>query len=115
METVKLNDSEFYIELPNGKRALLKFEVIEELRIMRLLHTYTPPQFRGRGLGEMLVKAAIEDARRRGLKIEPVCSFSIYYFAKHPEDREILVDWMKGKSEEELESLYEYYYSLERR
>jgi len=41
MEEVRLEDSTFYIELPGSKRALLQFELLRELNVMRLLHTYT--------------------------------------------------------------------------
>lgn len=111
---VKLEDSTFYIELPGGKKALLQFELLKELGVMRLIHTYTPRQFRGRGLAEKLVKQAIEKARKEGTKIEPVCSYSIYYFIHHPEDRDVLVEWFRNKSDAEMKALYEYYSALER-
>jgi len=114
MEEVRLEDSTFYIELPGSKRALLQFELLRELIVMRLLHTYTPRDFRGRGIAEKLLKAAVEKARREGLKIEPVCSYSIYYFLSHPEDRDVLVEWFRSKSDSEMKALYEYYHALER-
>ena len=38
-------------------------------------HTEIDPPLRGRGLGEELVRAALEDARARGLRIVPDCPF----------------------------------------
>jgi len=37
-------------------------------------HTEVPPADQGQGHAARLVKEALEDTRRRGLKIEPACS-----------------------------------------
>jgi len=50
-------------------------------------HTEVPPQLGGRGVGGKLIHAALADARARGLKIVPRCSFVAAYIAKHPEFR----------------------------
>jgi predicted GNAT family acetyltransferase len=38
-------------------------------------HTEIDPAFGGRGLGKLLVTAELEDARRRGLAVLPVCPY----------------------------------------
>ncbi len=38
-------------------------------------HTVVPPGLEGRGVGTRLVKAALADARARGLEIVATCSF----------------------------------------
>ncbi len=48
-------------------------------------HTLTPGALRGQGIGGRLAKAALSDAKARGLKIVPRCSFIADYIAKHPE------------------------------
>jgi predicted GNAT family acetyltransferase len=40
--------------------------------------------FRGRGIGDRLVRAALDDARRRGLRIRPACPFVEQWLALHP-------------------------------
>jgi predicted GNAT family acetyltransferase len=44
-----------------------------------------PPASRGRGLGEALVKAALEAARQEGVRVVPVCPFVRAYLQRHPQ------------------------------
>jgi predicted GNAT family acetyltransferase len=48
-------------------------------------HTEVPPADEGKGVGSRLVRAALDDARRRGLKIVPACSFVFDFVRRHPE------------------------------
>jgi hypothetical protein len=52
---------------------------------MRLLHTEVPVTLRGRGLGNQLVRAALDYAHFNQLTIVPVCPFVKAYLQKHPE------------------------------
>jgi uncharacterized protein len=38
-------------------------------------HTEITPHLQGRGLGERLVRAALDDVRRRGVKVRAACWF----------------------------------------
>ncbi len=49
------------------------------------VHTGVPDEFRGKGVGRILVMRMIEDARREGFKIVPACSFVAAERRKHPE------------------------------
>ena len=51
-------------------------------------HTEVPPADEGKGHGATLVKDALDDTRRRGLKIVPACSFVVAYVRRHPEYRD---------------------------
>ena len=53
-------------------------------------HTEVPSADEGQGIGSRLVRAALDDTRRRGLKIVPACSFVAAFVRRHPEydDRE---------------------------
>jgi predicted GNAT family acetyltransferase len=51
-------------------------------------HTEVPPQDEGKGFATQLVQAALEDTRRRGLKIVPACSFVVAFVRRHPEYRD---------------------------
>ena len=48
-------------------------------------HTETQEGFDGQGLASELVKAALDDAKARGLEINPVCPFVRGYLDRHPE------------------------------
>jgi uncharacterized protein len=50
-----------------------------------LLHTEVDEGLEGHGVGGRLVAGALEDVRRRGLTIVPLCPFVRAYLARHPE------------------------------
>ena len=52
---------------------------------MTIPHTEVRPRYEGRGLGALLARFALDDARRRGLRVVPACSFITAYIARHPE------------------------------
>lgn len=53
-------------------------------------HTIVPEDLEGRGVGSKLVKGALDDARERGLKVVPACSFVRHYIETHEEYRDLL-------------------------
>ncbi|MGY1453599.1 GNAT family N-acetyltransferase [Streptomyces sp. SS8] len=48
--------------------------------------------FLGRGIGDRLVRTALDDARRRGLRVRPACAFVEQWLALHPEHRDLVVE-----------------------
>ena len=50
-----------------------------------LLHTGVPDELEGRGLGGILVTAAVERALQEGLTVVPSCPFARRWLARHPE------------------------------
>lgn len=53
-------------------------------------HTEVPAGLRGRKVGERLVRQAIEDARRDGIAIIPLCPFAKAQIGRHPEWQDVL-------------------------
>ena len=53
-------------------------------------HTLTPPALRGRGLAAQVVKAGLEYARERNLKVIPMCWYVAEYIGQHPEYQPLL-------------------------
>jgi predicted GNAT family acetyltransferase/glutaredoxin len=48
-------------------------------------HTEVDESCEGRGFGSRLAEAALDDARRQGLEILPLCPFIAHYVERHPE------------------------------
>jgi predicted GNAT family acetyltransferase len=48
-------------------------------------HTYVPPELRGRGIAEKLVRAALEYAQAERLRVIPACSYVATFIRRHRE------------------------------
>ncbi|HEY9090449.1 DUF5996 family protein [Parasphingorhabdus sp.] len=53
-------------------------------------HTEVPDALRGRKVGVQLVRQAVEDARRDGISIIPLCPFAKAQIDRHPEWQDVL-------------------------
>lgn len=74
----------YVVYLPDGSEAEMTYQRRDAATIIAD-HTGVPPQYRGHGLAEKLVKTAIEDARATGNRIVPLCSYVVAQFRRHPE------------------------------
>ena len=54
------------------------------------MHTLVPPELRGRGIAEKLVRAALAYARTQGLKVVPACSYVAKFIERHQEYRDLV-------------------------
>jgi predicted GNAT family acetyltransferase len=71
-------------------------ELVYRLRGDRLIlvHTGVPDELGGRGLGGVLVRAALARAEAEGLTIAPWCPFARAWLEKHPDDAaKVAIDW----------------------
>jgi len=55
-----------------------------------LIHTEVLPTFEGRGVAAAIVRFALDDARRRGLRVIATCPYVKSYLARHPEDQDLV-------------------------
>jgi uncharacterized protein len=59
---------------------------------MTLIHTEVDAEFEGEGVGSRLVSGALDDIRRRGLTVVPICPFVSAYIRRHPEYADLVED-----------------------
>jgi hypothetical protein len=53
-------------------------------------HTEVDESLEGRGLGSRLAATALEDARRQGLEVVPLCPFIARFIDRHPEFQDVV-------------------------
>jgi len=53
-------------------------------------HTETEPRFRGQGLAAKVVAYALDDVRKRGLRVTPSCAFVADFVRPRPEYGELV-------------------------
>ena len=69
---------------------LAECDYVREGDRMVLTHTFVPPEMRGRGIAEALVRAALDDARAEGRKVVPACSYVATFVKRHPQYQSLL-------------------------
>jgi predicted GNAT family acetyltransferase len=60
--------------------------------LIAFVHTEVDERFEGRGLGDRLIRFALEDARARGLAVLPFCPFVKAFIEKHREFEALVPD-----------------------
>ena len=78
-----------YVAAVDGHEAEMTYSRAGETLII-IDHTAVPDALRGRGVGEALVRRAVEDARAEGRRILPLCPFAKARIARHPEWQDVL-------------------------
>lgn len=51
-------------------------------------HTFVPPELRGQGIAEAIVRYALDDTKKQGLRYTATCPYIVAFLEKHPEYRE---------------------------
>jgi predicted GNAT family acetyltransferase len=83
MPDVTDNRAEYEFELVvDGYRAVAAYQMEGDTIVFT--HTIVPPPIEGRGVASKLIKAALDSARDRGLKVVPQCPFVRAYIERHP-------------------------------
>lgn len=78
----------YYANL-DGAEAVLDYGVVGE-GTLNLWHTYVPPELRGRGVADELVRQALDDIGQRGLRVIPSCWFVRVYIDRHQRYQNLL-------------------------
>jgi uncharacterized protein len=58
--------------------------------VMQIVHTEVAPALEGQGIAAAMVQAALDHARRHGLRVRPRCSYVRAYMKRHPETQALL-------------------------
>ncbi|MEO6246707.1 MAG: GNAT family N-acetyltransferase [Opitutaceae bacterium] len=86
---VRHNATEFRFEtIVDGFVAIADYELAAGTMVMT--HTFVPPELRGRGIAEKLVRAALDWAATEGLRVVPACSYVAAFVHRHPEYQSLL-------------------------
>jgi len=72
----------------DGRLSVCEYEVADNALVFT--HTLVPPELRGRGIAEELVRAGLAGARGRGLKVVPACSYVAAFIRRHAEFQDLL-------------------------
>ena len=78
----------YFTRLDGGAVAEITFSIVSPHMIIAD-HTDVPEAMAGQGIGKALFFRMIEDARKDGVKIIPLCPFVKSQFAKFPETRDV--------------------------
>lgn len=87
METIIKEDR---IELIQEDKVVGKIEFVKDGNELTITHTIVNPLFRGQGIAKILMEKVINEAKEKGLKIIPVCSYAVSYFEKNPKYKGLL-------------------------
>ena len=79
--------SRYEIEEDGARVGMLAYFLSDDGE-MSLVHAEIEPARGGRGLGTALTRAALRDARARGLKVRPLCPFVVEHIARNPREYE---------------------------
>lgn len=89
--TLEETDSKgrYVVRAADGSEAEMTFSKLGADSII-IDHTGVPDAFRGQGIGLKLVTRAVEDARKSGKKIIPLCPFAKAQFDRHKDWADVL-------------------------
>jgi len=72
----------------DGYNSVLEYDVDGERAVFT--HTFVPPELRGRGIAEKLVRAGLAWAQGEGKRVVPACSYVDIFIQRHPEFQSLL-------------------------
>ncbi len=79
---------EYHID---GDVALVEYIKTPEGEVY-LTHTEVPTNLQGRGIASELIREVLEDIKKEGLQVVPVCPFVSAYINRHPEWRQMVAE-----------------------
>ncbi|WKD61924.1 hypothetical protein CCICO_09600 [Corynebacterium ciconiae DSM 44920] len=77
----------YVIEVDGQMAGYAEFRAVDET-VRDFNHTVVLDEYRGQGLSSPLIRYALDDSIRAGMKIMPSCSAVEHFIAKNPEYQE---------------------------
>ncbi len=74
----------------DGKLAYSKYLLAGEKFIVE--HTEVPEELEGKGVASRIVRAALDYARARNLRVMPLCPFTAAFIHRHQEYRDLVIE-----------------------
>lgn len=91
-DVVDRTDEQRLVLTEDGHEAELVYDTVGDRLV--LVHTGVPDALGGRGLGGVLVRAAIAKAQAAGSTLVPQCQFARGWLEKHPDEASaVTIDW----------------------
>lgn len=79
-----------FFSIIEGKTAKLDYRILPDGKTLDYVHTYVPPELRGRQIAGQIVKVALDYAKEKHYKVIPSCSFVHSYIENHPEYKDVV-------------------------
>lgn len=89
MEIINDKSNNVFVAQLDDKEAYLRYAFRGE-SVIDFIYTYTPPELRGKGLAEKIVKAGFNHAKENNLKVIPTCPYIMYFLSKNEEFKSLL-------------------------
>ncbi len=81
--------SRFVVKVDGQEAGFLSYEAAGE-QTWTLVSTEVDPTYRGQGLAGQLVADAVRVARTEGIRLRPLCPYTVSWFERHPQDQDVL-------------------------
>jgi len=89
MKIINDKSNSVFVTEVDGKEAYLRYTMKGE-NVIDFIYTYTPPELRGNGLAEKIVREGFLFAKGSKLKVIPTCPYIMYFLSKNEEFRNLL-------------------------
>ncbi|MDY3036301.1 MAG: GNAT family N-acetyltransferase [Absicoccus sp.] len=76
------------------KTCIGKCEYTVKDSIWQLIHTEVDPAYGGQGIARKLVAQVVQEARNRGVKIDPICSYAQKEFQRNPDYHDVDINFL---------------------
>lgn len=89
-EHVVEGNSGYFLISENGNEVGKMTYFIDENGNMAIDHTIVNPEFRGKGIGKILVDTGVSFARESNFKINPICTYAKALLEKSTDYQDVL-------------------------